>query len=114
MPDLRTTLLDGIVTGLAAAGFLVVASFLTGRGVAAAGSWLFIGGALFGASSAIWTIAGYRSPPGLVGLLRDDVEVYPSATKDSLWLDRFISARNVWLVAGIVMIAASYLPPFLS
>ena len=113
MRDLRTAVLDGIVTGLVAAGVLVVVGILTGQGAAAAGSWVFIGGALFGASSAIWTIAGYRSPPGLVGLLRDDVEVYPSATKDSLWLDRFISARNVWLVAGLVMIALSFLPPFL-
>ena len=57
-----------------------------------------------------------RRPPrtwGLIGLWTGNVEVYPSAEPDSLWLDRFINARNVWLVAGLTMIAISFLPPFL-
>lgn len=106
--------LDGVVTGLVIAGLLVAVALLTGRGAGAAGSWLFVGGALFAASSAVWTIAGYGSPPGVVGLLRDDVEVYPSAAKDCLWIDRFISARNIWLIAGLAMIVLSFLPPFLA
>lgn len=114
MRDGREALWDGVATGVAASVLLCTVCLVTGRPVSHCGAWLFGGGAVLGVVSALWTIAGYRSPPGIIALVRDELEVFPAADEDSMWLDRTISVHNTWLVAGLVMLAASFLPPFLA
>ena len=104
---------DGLVTGVVLAVVMTLPCPVLGRAVPACGAWIFPSGAVIASASALWAVAGYRSPPGLLGLLLGNVEIYPSAGKDSLWIDRFISPRNVWLVAGLTMIAITFLPPYL-
>jgi hypothetical protein len=70
--------------------------------------WLFLAGSAVIALSAVWTIAGRHSPPGLLGLARGEAGAEPDAPTASFWLDRFIHPRNVWLTAGLVALAASF------
>ncbi len=113
MRDVWPSVKDGLVTGAVLAGLLTLPCPLLGRPLGECGGWIFQIGALLALLSAVWTIIGYDSPPGLVGLWSGKVEVYPTANEDSLWLDRFICPRNVWLVAGMLMTLIAFLPPFL-
>jgi hypothetical protein len=104
---------DGLVTGCFLAGAIAAGFLLLGSDLPSAGEWIFLSGAALAVLSGVWTIVGYRRTPGLIGLLRGEAEVYPSAGDKGIWIDRFVNPRNVWLVAGFTMIVASYLPPFL-
>ncbi len=104
---------DGIVTGAAIALLLSLPCRVLGTELPKCGEWVFLVGVAMVFLSGLWTVVGYYSPPGILGLLSGDVEIYPSANEDSLWIDRFISPRNVWLLAGLTMILVAFLPPFL-
>jgi hypothetical protein len=103
---------DGIATGIVLAILLSLPCLLAGRALGGCGGNLFLGGIGLAIVSGVVTIAGRPSPPGVIGLFRP----LPSPTDDEparLWLDRFVTPRNVWLLAGLTLVAVSFLPPYL-
>ncbi len=105
----RRALADGIASGLALAGLAGGGCSVLGASVGRCSEWLFAGGVAMMLLSSLWALAGYGSPPGVISVFKGDAEVYPSAPPESLWVDRFVNVTNVWLTAGAVMVAISFL-----
>lgn len=101
--DLADGLLTGIATGIAG---LAVARW---RGLALpdAASGLFAAGALVSFLAMAWGALRRPSPPGL--LRRWPRPPAGPARHRQIWLDRAVSTSNLWLSAGVAMIALSFL-----
>ena len=99
--------MDGVVSAAAVIAVVEAACLILSRPQLLCREWVFFAGLGLVGLSAVWSLAGYRSPPGLLGLLRQDVQIYPSSAR-RFWMDRFIDPRNVWVIAGIVCVAASF------
>jgi hypothetical protein len=107
------TIKDGLATGIVLAIAIALIDHFLGRSLLISSGWVFIAGIAMCLLSSVWAFAGYRSPPGLLGIWSGEAEVYPSAGR-TFWLDRLISTHNVWLIAGLVMILISLIPPLIS
>jgi hypothetical protein len=105
-------LADGVFTGLVLTALLALPCLVGGRPIADCGGWVFIAGAGLAVISAPMAIQQGRSPSGLLSVFRPRAPE-PAPERARLWLDRLLSPRNVWLIAGLTMIAVSFLPPFL-
>jgi hypothetical protein len=105
---LRRSLADGAVTGLAFTAAVQAGCAVLGTAPVRCSEYVFLGGGLLAVLSSVWALAGYSSPPGVVSLLSGSAEVYPPPPDGRLWLDRFLHPGNVWLIAGLVAVAASF------
>jgi len=103
---------DGLLTGLAIAGILVLPC-LAGGAPGDCGARIFLVGVGLAFASALWTLA-FDAPPGIVALATGKARPQrPAPERGPIWLDRFVSPRNTWLVAGSTMVLVSFLPPLL-
>lgn len=105
---MRKALVDGLVTGLTATAVVWTACRLLGLPGPRSSEIVFLAGGLLVMLSSLWALAGYESPPGVLAIFSGQAEVYPSAPPGSLWVDRFVHLRNIWLTAGFVVMAASF------
>jgi len=108
-----TPVADGLLSGLLAAVAVDAGCLLLGGSGRECGGWLFMGGGVLASLSALWTLAGLGDPPGVLAFLAGRVMLPPMARREGLWMDRFITLRNAWLVGGLTMVALSFMPPFL-
>lgn len=101
--DLADGVLTGLVTGVAG---LAVSRW---RGVALpdAASGLFVAGALVAFLAMLWAAFHRPSPPGF--LRRWPRPPAEPVRHRQIWLDRAVSTANLWLSAGVAMIALSFL-----
>lgn len=104
---------DGLFTGAAIAMGLTILGQTRGEELQTIGGWLFLLGATVIVASFGFTIAGRRSPPGLLGLLRDMRPEPEPGEGRSFWMDRVLSTDNTWLIIGLTITAIAFLPPFL-
>lgn len=111
---MRRTLIDladgsvtGLVFGLAGTGL----ARLRGLPLGEAASALFAAGALVAVAAMLWAVVKRPSPPGLLARWsRPPAAPLPFR---EIWLDRAVSSRNLWLTAGVTMVALSFLLLFL-
>ncbi|MFI0609607.1 MAG: hypothetical protein ACH37Z_17145 [Anaerolineae bacterium] len=109
-PAMRRMLIDladGTVTGLVFGLGGVGLARLRGLAPDQAASGLFVAGALVALAAMMWGILKRPSPPGLLARWPR-----PAATPSpfrQIWLDRAVTSGNLWLTAGLAMIALSFL-----
>jgi hypothetical protein len=101
-------LADGFVTGIAVTAAIWALCGVLGFTTSRTSEIVFLTGALLALLSSLWALAGYRSPPGVLALIKGTAEVYPTAERGGFWIDRFIHVHNVWLTAGVVAVLASF------
>lgn len=108
-PSLRDGLFSGTVTALA----VILFGQARGAPLPTIGSWLFLLGIGVTMASFAITVTGRRSPPGLLGLLRDLRPEPEPREGRTFWMDRLISVDNTWLLIGSTILLIAFLPPFL-
>jgi hypothetical protein len=107
------SVVDGIATGLVLSGAVLAGCRAVGGESAGCGGWLLAAGAVVALGSAPWALSDRPVPPGLFGRLGEPPSADSTKPEHAIWLDRFVSVGNAWLVAGLTMVAASFLPPLL-
>lgn len=108
-PSLRDGLFSGAVIALA----VILIGQARGASLPTIGGWLFLLGIGVTMASFAITVTGRRSPPGLLGLLRDLRPEPEPREGRTFWMDRLISADNTWLLIGTTILLIAFLPPFL-
>ncbi len=104
-------LADGLVTGLVFGLGGVALARLRGLPADQVASGLFVAGALIALAAMAWGILKRPSPPGLLTRWPRPAAAAPPFRQ--IWLDRAVTSANLWLTAGLGMIALSFLLLFL-
>lgn len=107
---------DGLVTGLVLAIGVVALCLAAKQPLGACGAALFLVGSAVACGSVPLAL-GTRPPPGGVltrlRRVRHSPPLERPAERPPGWWDRALTPDNVWLLAGLGLIALSFMPPFL-